>query len=71
MALAACAACASAAHREFSEARSRYAACVAEAGEAACDAERERLLATERAYQDAARRGWGCDPAQAECPTPR
>jgi hypothetical protein len=29
------------------------------------------MLAAERAYQEAARRGWGCDPAHPDCPTPR
>lgn len=65
------AACAGAAQRHFAAARSRYDACVAASGERACGPERERLLAAERAYQDAARRGWGCDPAQEECPTAR
>lgn len=63
--------CASAAHRDFVAARSGYQQCVAAAGEAKCAAERERMLAAERAYQDAARRGWACDPAQPDCPTPR
>jgi hypothetical protein len=63
--------CANAAHRDFVAARTRFEQCVAAAGAAECAPEHERMLAAERAYQEAARRGWGCDPAHPDCPTPR
>jgi hypothetical protein len=52
-------------------ARGAYERCVAADGERACRAQKERMLAAERAYQEAARRAWGCDPAQPDCPGPR
>lgn len=63
-------ACASAALRDYREARDRYDACVASSGPESCAAERERMLAAEHAYEDAAAHGWGCDPKQPDCPTP-
>ena len=63
--------CVGAAQRGSSEARARYEQCVAQASAAQCAAERERMLAAERTYQDAAQRAWGCDPANGECPRKR
>jgi hypothetical protein len=71
IALLGVAACASDAHRRASAARADYERCVAGAGEGECRAERERMLAAERAYQESAQRAWGCDPAQPDCPTRR
>ncbi len=71
LALAVLAGCVHAAQREVAAARTAHEACVAEAGAEQCGAQRERLLAAERAYQESARRAWGCDPVQADCPTPR
>lgn len=53
------------------EARGRYERCVAAASERACQPEKERMLAAQRAYQEDAQRAWGCDPAQPDCPPRR
>jgi hypothetical protein len=71
IALLGVAACASDAHGRANAARADYERCVAAASEGECRAERERMLAAERAYQETAQRAWGCDPAQPDCPTPR
>jgi len=63
--------CVSAAHDDVAEARARYERCVAAAGEAACTAEKERVLASERDYQADAQRAWGCNPTQPDCPQKR
>jgi hypothetical protein len=52
-------------------ARARYAQCVEAAGAEKCEVERERMVASERNYQESARRGWACDPKQPDCPTAR
>lgn len=64
-------ACVSGARSAMAEARARYEQCVTAASEAKCGAEKERMLATERAYQESAQRAWGCDPAQSDCPPKR
>ncbi len=64
-------ACVSHAHGEMAAARAQYERCVAAQSVRACVAERERMLAAERSYQESAQRAWGCDPAQADCPTRR
>lgn len=71
LAALALAACVSDAHRAAREARARYERCVAAASESECRAEKERMLAAERAYQEGAQQVWGCDPAQGECPPKR
>ena len=63
--------CVSDARDDALEARGAYERCVAADGERACRAQKERMLAAERAYQEAARRAWGCDPAQPDCVPPR
>ncbi|HEY8120233.1 MAG TPA: hypothetical protein VII78_02860 [Myxococcota bacterium] len=64
--------CVSAAHEDVLAARARYEQCVRAArSEAECRAERERMLAAERTYQERAGQVWGCDPAQADCPPTR
>jgi hypothetical protein len=63
--------CVSAARDDVAAARERYARCVAAVGEAKCVAERERVLAAERAYEENAQRAWGCSPAQPDCPPTR
>jgi hypothetical protein len=65
------AACVTAARDDVAAARARYEQCVAAANERACRAEKERLLAAERAYQEQAQRAWGCDPALPDCPPRR
>ena len=64
-------ACVSDARHDMSEARVRYEQCVSAASAAECRAEKERMLAAERAYQESAQRAWGCDPAQQDCPPKR
>jgi hypothetical protein len=64
-------ACVSGARSAMAEARTRYEQCVTGASEAKCSAEKERMLATERTYQENAQRAWGCDPAHQDCPTKR
>jgi len=64
-------ACVGAARDDVAAARERYERCVAAAGEAKCAAEKERVLAAERAYQAGAQRAWGCGPAQPDCPPTR
>ncbi len=64
-------ACVSSSHRRAAEARARFERCVAAAGEAACQSEKERMLAAERSYQQDAQRVWGCDPSQPDCPPHR
>ena len=64
-------ACVSAAHNDVAEARARYERCVSDASAAECRAEKERMLAAERTYQESAQRAWGCDPDQQECPPKR
>ena len=64
-------ACVSGARGVMVEARARYEQCVTGASEAKCSAEKERMLAAERTYQENAQRAWGCDPAQQDCPTKR
>ncbi len=64
-------ACVSDARDDMAEARTRYEQCVTATSEAKCSAEKERMLATERAYQENAQRAWGCDPAQPDCPPKR
>ena len=63
--------CVSGAHNDMAETRARYEQCLTATSEAKCSAEKERMLAAERAYQESAQRAWGCDPAQADCPTRR
>jgi hypothetical protein len=59
--------------RDAAAARQAVERCVAEHSESApeCVALRERQLAAQRRYQENAKRAWGCDPAQEQCPTPR
>jgi hypothetical protein len=63
--------CASAARDDVAAARARYEQCVAAASERECGAEKERLLAAERAYQEQAQRAWGCNPTHSDCPPRR
>ena len=64
-------ACVSDARHDMTEARARYEQCVSTASASKCRAEKERMLATERTYQESAQRAWGCDPAQQDCPPKR
>jgi uncharacterized membrane protein len=64
-------ACVSDAHEAMTEARARYEQCLAAASERECVAEKERMLAAERSYQETAQRAWGCDPTQPDCPPRR
>jgi len=64
-------ACVSAARDDMQLARDAYARCVAAGGERACAAEKARMLAAERAYEEQAQRAWGCNPAHEECPPRR
>jgi hypothetical protein len=64
-------ACVSGARGDMLEARTRFEKCVGATSAAKCGAEKERMLAAERAYQENAQRAWGCDPAQPDCPTKR
>ena len=61
------------AYREVRAADAAYERCVAERSEsdAECRALRERRIQAEQRYGESARQGWGCDPAQEPCPTPR
>jgi hypothetical protein len=67
------AACVTVQRRDAETAREAYAACVARQSEDApeCIALQQRALAAQQRYQDDAKRAWGCDPAQEQCPTPR
>jgi hypothetical protein len=67
------AACVTAQRRDAETAREAWAACVARQSEDApeCIALQQRALAAQQRYQDDAKRAWGCDPAQEQCPTPR
>jgi len=64
-------ACVSDAHEAASAARARYERCVAAASERECIAEKERMLAAERAYQESSQRVWGCQPTHSDCPPQR
>jgi hypothetical protein len=64
-------ACVSDAHEAASAARARYEQCVAAASERECAAEKERMLAAERAYQETSQQVWGCQPTQPDCPPQR
>jgi hypothetical protein len=68
-----CAACVTGQRRDAEAAREAYAECVAERSKEApeCVALQQRALAAQQRYQDDAKRAWGCDPAQEQCPTPR
>jgi len=60
-------------YNEVARIRDAHARCVADRGasDGECDALEQRKLEEERRYHDSARRAWGCDPAQEQCPTPR
>jgi uncharacterized membrane protein len=64
-------ACVSDAHAAMTAARARYEQCVAAASERECVAEKERMLAAERSYQESSERVWGCQPGGPECPPQR
>ncbi|MBM4383081.1 MAG: hypothetical protein FJ091_06885 [Deltaproteobacteria bacterium] len=64
-------ACVSGARDDMQLARDAYERCVAAEGERACTAQKERMLAAERAYAEQAQRAWGCSPAHADCPPRR
>jgi len=67
------AACLHREHADVEAARQAHLECVAEhsPSHTDCVALEERLLDTQRRYEQNARRAWGCDPAQEDCPTPR
>lgn len=64
-------ACVSGARDDMQLARDAYARCVAAEGERACVAQKARMLAAERSYEEQAQRAWGCNPAHADCPPRR
>ena len=67
------AACVMAERRDVMAAKADLELCQAERSEAdpQCLELAEHLKALQRTYEARARQGWGCDPAQEECPTPR
>jgi hypothetical protein len=71
--LAATLSCVSQEHSDVREAQRAYDQCVAEQATSQSDCEplQERVRAAERRYESNAQGAWGCNPAQAECPTPR
>ncbi len=66
-------ACVAQERRDVSDAQDAYRRCVAKHSESYpdCVALKERLMATQRRYDENSRRAWACDPAQEQCPTPR
>ncbi len=59
--------------RAAEAARERYEACVARrsADHPECRAERDAMMAAQARYEQSARRAWGCNPANEECPRDR
>jgi hypothetical protein len=65
--------CVSKEHKEVVAAREAYHPCVDahSADHPDCKALQATLEGVSRTYEYRAQRAWSCDPAQAECPTPR
>lgn len=64
-------ACVAREQQRLNDAREEWQRCLERAAPGGCEAERSRYEAANREYEERARRAWGCDPAQEECPTPR